>query len=129
MNAMQLQCPNCDGVSLAHLGSMATGSAYSGDKFEVTCPRCSENFSIGYITEFKKVDEEATATSSEPSAESSGGGGSGLGHSPTTSSDQRSNVKNPNNPAFKAGRGNRSNQLNPNSQAFRTSRIGPRNID
>lgn len=28
--------------------------------------------------------------------------------------DQRSNAKNPNNPASKAGRDNRSNQLNPN---------------
>lgn len=28
--------------------------------------------------------------------------------------DQRSNVKNPNNPAFKSARDNRANQLNPN---------------
>ena len=122
MNHMQLQCPNCDGVSLAQLGGMPTGSAHSGDKFEVTCPHCSENFSIGYITEFKKVVEDATATSSEPSADSSGGGGSELGHAPTPSSDQRSNAMNPNNPAFKAGRDNRSSQLNPNSRAFRSSR-------
>ena len=122
MNPIQLWCPNCDGVILAHLGSMPTGSAHSGDKFEVTCPHCTENFPIGYITEFKKIEDEAAATSSEPSAESSSGGGSGLGHSPTTSSDQRSNAKNPNNPALKAGRDNRSNQLNPNSGAFRSSR-------
>lgn len=31
-----------------------------------------------------------------------------------SSNDQRSNVKNPNNPAHKTDRDNRSNQLNPN---------------
>jgi hypothetical protein len=31
-----------------------------------------------------------------------------------TPNDQRSNVKNPNNPAHKANQDNRSNQLNPN---------------
>jgi hypothetical protein len=36
------------------------------------------------------------------------------GKTPSTN-DQRSNVKNPNNPAFKSDRDNRSNQLNPNS--------------
>ena len=122
MNPIQLQCPNCDGVSLAHLGSMPTGSAHIGDKFEVTCPHCCENFQISYITEFRKVQEEVGEASSRPSLEPSGGGGSGLGHSPTTSSDQRSNAMNPNNPAFKAGRDNRSNQMNPNSRAFRSSR-------
>ena len=33
-----------------------------------------------------------------------------------TPNDQRSNVKNPNNPAHKADRDNRSNQRNPNHQ-------------
>ena len=35
---------------------------------------------------------------------------------PPTPNDQRSNVKNPNNPAQKSAQGNRSNQLNPNNQ-------------
>lgn len=35
---------------------------------------------------------------------------------------QRANVKNPNNSAFKAASNNRKNQLNPNSQAYRSSR-------
>lgn len=33
-----------------------------------------------------------------------------------TPNDQRSNVKNPNNPAHKANQDNRANQLNPNHQ-------------
>lgn len=33
---------------------------------------------------------------------------------PPTPNDQRSNVKNPNNPAHQADRDNRANQLNPN---------------
>lgn len=124
MNAMQLQCPKCDGVNFAHLGSMPTGSAHSGDSFEVTCPHCSEILPISYISEFKKKEEEAAATSSEPTAESSGGGGSGLARSTTSFNDQRSNAMNSNNPAFKAGRDNRSNQLNPNGRAYRSSRGG-----
>ena len=35
------------------------------------------------------------------------------------SNDQRSDSKNPNNPAEKAGRDNRSDQLNPNNPAYR----------
>lgn len=38
--------------------------------------------------------------------------------------DQRSNVKNPNNPAFKAARDNRDNQLNPEHPTYRASRRG-----
>ena len=33
---------------------------------------------------------------------------------PPSPNDQRSNVKNPNNPAFKKAQDNRANQLNPN---------------
>ena len=62
VNPIQLHCPNCDGVSLAHLGDMPTGSARSGDKFEVTCPHCSENFSIGYNTEFNKIKDDSIVT-------------------------------------------------------------------
>ncbi len=35
---------------------------------------------------------------------------------------QRANVKNPNNTAFKGASSNRSNQLNPNNPAYRSSR-------
>ena len=123
MNFMQLQCPNCDGVILTTLGSFPSGSVHDGDKFDATCPHCSDSFPIGYISEFKKItEEEAEVTSSEPSAGSSGGGGYGLGHSPTSSDDKRSNVNNPNNPAFIAAADNRSNQLNPNNPAFHSSR-------
>ena len=38
------------------------------------------------------------------------------------SSNQRADVKNPNNSAYKADRDNRSNQLNPNNSAYRSSR-------
>lgn len=38
--------------------------------------------------------------------------------------DQRSNVKNPNNPAYKANRDNRSNQLNPNHTPTKRGRKG-----
>jgi len=41
--------------------------------------------------------------------------------SPST---QRSNVRNPNNPAFRASVSNRSNQMNPNNPAYRSSRSG-----
>ncbi len=37
---------------------------------------------------------------------------------------QRANVKNPNNPAFKAASNNRSNQMNQNSAAYKSSRDG-----
>lgn len=40
------------------------------------------------------------------------------------SNDQRSNVKNPNNPAFKQDRDNRSNQKNPNSDAHPSRQPG-----
>lgn len=46
-------------------------------------------------------------------------GKGGRGPSPN---DQRSNVKNPNNPAHQAGRDNRSNQMNPNNPTHRSSR-------
>ncbi len=122
MNPMQLLCPNCDAVILTTLGSFPFGRAHDGDKFEATCPHCTESFPIGYISEFKKITEEAEVTSSQPSAESSPGGGYEPGHSLTSSDDQRSNVNNPNNPAFKAAGENRSNQLNPNNPVFRSSR-------
>ena len=38
--------------------------------------------------------------------------------------DQRSDAKNPNNPARKIAADNRSNQLNPNNKAYRGSRSG-----
>ena len=122
MHIIQLQCPNCDGVILANFGNLTFDSYRDGNRFEVTCPHCSDNISIGYISEFKKIEEEVEVTSSQPSAESSGGGGYGLGNPPSFSSDQRSNAMNPNNPAFKAAGANRSNQLNPNNPAFRSSR-------
>lgn len=40
----------------------------------------------------------------------------------TSKGNPRANVKNPNNPSFKAARDNRSNQLNPNNPAHRSSR-------
>ncbi|QRK10635.1 hypothetical protein JQX13_11435 [Archangium violaceum] len=40
------------------------------------------------------------------------------------SNDQRSDTKNPNNPAFKQDRDNRSNQLNPNSDAHPSRKSG-----
>ncbi len=38
------------------------------------------------------------------------------------SNNQRSNAKNPNNPAYKVARNNRSNQMNPNNLANDSSR-------
>ncbi len=38
------------------------------------------------------------------------------------SSNQRADVKNPNNSAYNVDRDNRSNQLNPNNVAYRSSR-------
>lgn len=123
MSILQLQCPNCDGEILANLGSMLADSAHSEDKFKVTCPHCSDNFPLGYVSKYKKIEEEAEVTSTEPCAEASGGE-YGLDQSPshTTSNDQRSNSMNPNNPTFQAASDNRSNQMNPNNAAYRSSR-------
>ena len=50
---------------------------------------------------------------------SSKGGGSG-----PTPNDQRSNVLNPNNPAYKAAQDNYANQMNSTHQAYNSSRTG-----
>ena len=52
------------------------------------------------------------------------GGGSAWqrGRTGPSPNDQRSNVKNPNNPAHKSAGDNRSNQMNPNNPAHRSSR-------
>ncbi len=42
------------------------------------------------------------------------------------SPNNRANIKNPNNPAFRAAASNRSNQMNPNNPAHRSSRGGGR---
>jgi len=39
---------------------------------------------------------------------------------------QRSNSKNPNNPAYKASKDNSSNQINPNNPAYESSRESER---
>ncbi len=123
MNFMQMQCPNCDGVILTTLGSFPFGSAHDRDKFEATCPHCSDNFPLGYVSKYKKIEEEAEVTSNQPSDDASGGEyGLDRSHSPTTSNDQRSNSMNPNNSAFQAANDNRSNQMNPNNVAYRSSR-------
>ena len=123
MSILQLQCPNCDGAIIANLGNMLADSAHSEDKFKVTCPHCSNNFPLGYVTKYKKIEEGVEVTSAQPSAETSGGGyGLGRSLSPTSSNDQRSNSMNPNNPAFQAANDNRSNQMNPNNAAYRSSR-------
>lgn len=44
------------------------------------------------------------------------------GSRPPVPNDQRSNVKNPNNPAYEKARDNRSNQLNPNHAATKRGR-------
>ncbi len=54
---------------------------------------------------------------------SSGGRGRSSGGS-RSANNQRSNVKNPNNPAYKAAMNNRSNQSNPNNASYESSR-GP----
>ncbi len=122
MSILQLQCPNCDGAIIANLGSMLADSAHSEDKFKVTCPHCSNSFPLGYVSKYKRIEEDAEVTRTEPSDEASGGG-HGLGRSPlpTSSNDQRSNSMNPNNPAFQASNDNRSNQMNPNNAAHHSS--------
>ncbi len=47
------------------------------------------------------------------------------GHKGQTPNEQRSNVKNPNNPAYKSAQDNRSNQLNPNQQQSRSDSSPP----
>ena len=123
MQILQLQCPNCDGVILTTLVGSIYGNARDGDRFEQTCPHCSGSFPIGFVSEYKKIEEEAEVTSTQTSDEASGGGyGLDRSPSPTTSNDQRSDSMNPNNPAFQAASDNRSNQMNPNNAAYRSSR-------
>ena len=50
------------------------------------------------------------------------GSPAGLGSAGPSPNDQRSNVKNPNNPGHRAAANNRSNQMNPNNPAFGSSR-------
>ena len=123
MSVLQLQCPYCDGELLADLGSMVIESAHIKGKFKITCSHCSNNFPLGYVSKYKKIEEEAEATSTEPSEEASGGGiRLGQSTSPNASNDQRSNSMNPNNPAFQAANDNHSNQMNPNNSAYHSSR-------
>lgn len=49
-------------------------------------------------------------------------GGSTAKKKQPTPNDQRSNVKNPNNPAFKKDQDNRANQLNPNHEPTKRGR-------
>ncbi len=120
MSILQLHCPYCDGEILANLGTMLTDD---GDKFKVTCPHCSSSFPLGYVSKYKRIEEEAEVTITQPSDHASGGG-NGLDQPPShpTSNDQRSNSMNPNNPAFQAANDNRSNQMNPNNAAYRSCR-------
>ena len=123
MTILQLHCPKCDGEIIVNLGSMLTDCAHSRDKFKVECPHCSYKFPLGFVSEYKKIEEAAEVTSTQATDDASGAGFElGRSHSPTTSNDQRSNSMNPNNPSFQAANDNRSNQMNPNNSAYRSSR-------
>ena len=73
MNIIQLECPTCDGVTLANLGSMLINNAQSGDKFEVTCPHCSGTIQIGYVYEFRKVVDKVDEAGQQATADASDG--------------------------------------------------------
>jgi len=121
MYPIRIECPGCHGNVLANLGSLPTGQAADGDRFEVTCPLCQVSFEIGYVTKYTKVDLEVVGP------ERSAGGSSGSSSSATMpragnapGSNQRADTKNPNNPSFKASGENRANQMNPNNPAYRS---------
>ena len=123
MSTFQLQCPKCNGEIIVNLGSMLADSAHSRYKFKVECQHCSYTFPLGYASKFKKIEDEAEVTSTQPTDDASGAGFElGRSPSPTTSNDHRSNSMNPNNPSFQAANDNRSNQMNPNNSAYRSSR-------
>ena len=110
-------CPSCGGMLLFRWGSLPTGQAHHGDKFETECPHCAEQILIGYVSEYRRVT--SPAPDPEPVDTSSGGG---PGHGGSSANDDRSNTLNPNNPAHRAAQGNRANQLNPTNQAYQSSR-------
>lgn len=116
MNQRLESCPSCGGKLLFALGSLPTGAAHQGDKFETDCPHCEEQILIGYVSEYRRV----TSPVPEPKETSASSGG-GSGHMANPANDDRSNALNPNNPAHGAARDNRANQLNPNNRAFRSS--------
>lgn len=133
MNFIRLECPMCDGVLLLPASAIPYSSAHTGDLFEITCPHCSSDFPVGYVSELRKMERQAEppeiespSNNDQDSDHSSSGDGYSAGRSPDPSSSnaQRSNSMNPNNPASKASGDNLSNQLNPNSQAYRSSRRG-----
>ena len=132
MNLPLWECPLCKGTLIISLGSFPYGQARNNDTFDVTCPLCSGEFQIGFVSEFRKSKPSTDSTQQHESSSGDsveprplvGGGGSVVHHNSEGPShnDQQSNVRNPNNPAFKASRNNRSNQMNPNNPAYRSGR-------
>ena len=127
MNPIYMNCPECGGRLLVSAGQFPMSSVQSGDKYEVVCPLCSSCFNIGYISNFKKVEQPAQPVPKPPEEISyPEGHGTGSGAmkqvEKISSNDQRSNALNANNSAFSAPRNNRSNQMNPNNPAYGSSR-------
>ena len=138
---IQIECPSCQGILFLSL-ALARAHNQDGQRFEVTCPLCSSEFPIGWITDFRiktpepslllspEVQEaplQASSSSSpakgfeerEHMGDDDGNHDRAGGRSPN---DDRADSMNPNNPAHQAATDNHSNQLNPNSPAYHTSR-------
>ena len=138
---IQIECPSCQRILFLAL-TLTRATNQDGQRFEVTCPLCSSEFPIGWITDFRiktpepslvlspEVQEapvEVTSLSSpakgfeetERSSDDDGNHEWAGGRSPN---DDRSDSMNPNNPANQAATDNRSNQLNSNNPAYHSSR-------
>lgn len=81
---------------------------------------------LAFLNSMKKDAEEYQDALASGSIDPSHGSGysEGLASTGGSSSDNRSNSLNPNNPAY--GASNRANQMNPNNSAYRSSRGGGR---
>ncbi|MBI2847040.1 MAG: hypothetical protein HYX82_04075 [Chloroflexi bacterium] len=126
-------CPACQRTLLVNLGTYSVINDMKNQKFGVQCPFCQHVFAFALVLESYKgpLPENtsvvgltavgAPVVTSHPVPPSGTGA---LAHSSQRdqANNQRSNVMNSNNAAYKAARNNRSNQMNPNSPAYRSSR-------
>jgi len=136
MNPITFPCPSCQSVLALPLDNLPINgpptdrvTGVLNQKYELTCPLCSHQFLFGYIREFRGPLVEPTAEPSRPAQELSPAGSFGdgfvqLDKGGLAPNDQRSNVMNPNNPAYPAAQNNRSNQMNPNNPDYGQSRGG-----
>ena len=101
-----------------------------GDGFGLSTSIYGMNLSVSFSSgQNSNPNSNMGVSSIQPVGKSESGGMTRTPRSTSRApspSAMRSNVKNPNNPAFRATASNRSNQMNPNNPAFKSSRGGNR---